>query len=209
MRPGRGWHATRKLVLRNLSSRRLRLRVLADERDKGGARGLVFAFAPSRDPHPRRAESRASTSPRARCRQPDRRSRARSPCDPKGAPRCPGALARHLPALAVTGLSSVRLSTRSFGPPTSRLPCCPSRPGESRPGATRARRPPRPRAAARMARDSASWLSCAISSRRYARPDRSRRGGRDPRARPLSRAADALPTGEGPPSKASVAFAIR
>jgi subtilisin family serine protease len=45
---GTGWHATRKLLLRNLSSRPLRLRVLADQRDKGGARGLVFAFAPER-----------------------------------------------------------------------------------------------------------------------------------------------------------------
>ena len=45
---GAGWHATRKLVLRNLSSRPLRLRVLADERDNGGARGLIFAFAPTR-----------------------------------------------------------------------------------------------------------------------------------------------------------------
>jgi subtilisin family serine protease len=45
---GAGWHATRKLLLRNLSSRPLRLRVFADERDKGGARGLVFAFAPAR-----------------------------------------------------------------------------------------------------------------------------------------------------------------
>ncbi len=45
---GAGWHATRKLVLRNLSTRPLRLRILADERDKGGARGLVFAFAPPR-----------------------------------------------------------------------------------------------------------------------------------------------------------------
>jgi subtilisin family serine protease len=45
---GDGWHATRKLVLRNHSSRPLRLRVATDERDKGGGRGLVFAFAPAR-----------------------------------------------------------------------------------------------------------------------------------------------------------------
>ncbi|MEP6910987.1 MAG: S8 family serine peptidase [Actinomycetota bacterium] len=44
---GSGWHATRKLVLRNLSSRPLRLRVLPDARDKGGGRGVVFAFAPA------------------------------------------------------------------------------------------------------------------------------------------------------------------
>jgi subtilisin family serine protease len=45
---GTGWHATRKLILRNLSSRPLRIRVSSDERDKGGGRGLVFAFAPAR-----------------------------------------------------------------------------------------------------------------------------------------------------------------
>ena len=43
-----GWHVTRKLVLRNLSSRRLRIELATDQRDRGGARGLVFAFAPSR-----------------------------------------------------------------------------------------------------------------------------------------------------------------
>ena len=43
-----GWHATRSLVLRNLSRRPLRMRVTADVRDRGGARGLVFAFAPAR-----------------------------------------------------------------------------------------------------------------------------------------------------------------
>ena len=66
--------------------------MLADERDKGGARGLVFAFAPSPDPHPA-GRNRARLRRRALAvRQPDRRSRARSPCDQKGAPRsgCPG-----------------------------------------------------------------------------------------------------------------------
>jgi minor extracellular serine protease Vpr len=41
-----GWHATRRLVVRNLSTRALRIRVVADARDVGGARGLVFGFAP-------------------------------------------------------------------------------------------------------------------------------------------------------------------
>jgi subtilisin family serine protease len=44
---GSGWHATRRLVVRNLSSRRLTLEFAADRRDRGGARALVFAFAPS------------------------------------------------------------------------------------------------------------------------------------------------------------------
>ena len=43
-----GWHVTRRLVLRNLSSRRLRIEIATDQRDRGGARGLVFAFAPAR-----------------------------------------------------------------------------------------------------------------------------------------------------------------
>jgi len=42
-----GWHAARKLILRNLSTRPLRLELAADERDNGGGRGLVFAFAPA------------------------------------------------------------------------------------------------------------------------------------------------------------------
>jgi minor extracellular serine protease Vpr len=44
---GAGWHATRRLVVRNLSSRRLTVEFAADRRDRGGARALVFAFAPS------------------------------------------------------------------------------------------------------------------------------------------------------------------
>jgi subtilisin family serine protease len=44
---GSGWHATRRLVIRNLSSRRLTVELAADRRDRGGARALVFAFAPS------------------------------------------------------------------------------------------------------------------------------------------------------------------
>jgi hypothetical protein len=45
---GSGWHATRRLVVRNLSSRRLTVEFAADRRDRGGARALVFAFAPSK-----------------------------------------------------------------------------------------------------------------------------------------------------------------
>ena len=45
---GEGWRATRKLVLRNLSTRALRVEVDADERDRGGARGLVFGFSQPR-----------------------------------------------------------------------------------------------------------------------------------------------------------------
>jgi minor extracellular serine protease Vpr len=45
---GTGWHATRKLILRNFSKRPLRIEVDADERDRGGARGLVFGFSEPR-----------------------------------------------------------------------------------------------------------------------------------------------------------------
>jgi subtilisin family serine protease len=43
-----GWQATRKLVIRNLSSRALRVRIAADDQQAAAARGLVFAAAPSR-----------------------------------------------------------------------------------------------------------------------------------------------------------------
>jgi minor extracellular serine protease Vpr len=43
-----GWQATRKLIVRNLSSRSLRLRISADEQQSAAGRGLVFAAAPSR-----------------------------------------------------------------------------------------------------------------------------------------------------------------
>jgi subtilisin family serine protease len=45
---GAGWHATRKLILRNLSKRPLRIEVDEDERDRGGGRGLVFGFSEPR-----------------------------------------------------------------------------------------------------------------------------------------------------------------
>jgi subtilisin family serine protease len=45
---GAGWRATRRLVLRNLSTRPLRIEVDADERDRGGGRGLVFGFSQPR-----------------------------------------------------------------------------------------------------------------------------------------------------------------
>ena len=45
---GEGWHATRRLVLRNLSTRTLRMEVVPDRRDAKGERSIVFAFAPAR-----------------------------------------------------------------------------------------------------------------------------------------------------------------
>jgi hypothetical protein len=42
------WQATRRLLVRNLSSRPLRLRIAADDQQSAAGRGLVFAAAPSR-----------------------------------------------------------------------------------------------------------------------------------------------------------------
>jgi subtilisin family serine protease len=42
------WQATRKLIIRNLSSRPLRLRVAPDEQQEAASRGLLFAAAPAR-----------------------------------------------------------------------------------------------------------------------------------------------------------------
>ena len=42
------WQATRRLLVRNLSSRTLRLRIAADDQQSAAGRGLVFAAAPSR-----------------------------------------------------------------------------------------------------------------------------------------------------------------
>jgi len=45
---GPHWHATRRIVVRNLSKRPLRIEVDGDERDRGGGRGLIFEFSKPR-----------------------------------------------------------------------------------------------------------------------------------------------------------------
>jgi minor extracellular serine protease Vpr len=45
---GAHWHATRRIVVRNLSRRPLRIEVDEDERDRGGGRGLIFEFSKPR-----------------------------------------------------------------------------------------------------------------------------------------------------------------
>jgi subtilisin family serine protease len=45
---GTGWRQTRRLIVRNISSRPLRIEVDADPRDRGGGRGLVFGFSEPR-----------------------------------------------------------------------------------------------------------------------------------------------------------------
>jgi hypothetical protein len=112
---GEGWHATRKLVLRNLSSRRLRIQLLADQRDKGGARGLVFAFAPARTRI--RPGGIATIYVAVRSLAP-----TGAPIEGMFTARPEGSAAIHVPWLITPRprrdelLSSVRLSTRSFRP---------------------------------------------------------------------------------------------
>jgi subtilisin family serine protease len=44
----RSWQATRKMIVRNLSSRPLRLRIAVDDQQEAASRGLLFAAAPAR-----------------------------------------------------------------------------------------------------------------------------------------------------------------
>ena len=113
-----GWHATRRLVLRNLSSRRLRIELATDPRDRGGARALVFAFAPS---HVRiRPHGIATVYVAVRGLAP-----VGDPVEGLFAVRPEGSDAIHVPWLIMARprhdalLSSIRLSNRSFHPSDS------------------------------------------------------------------------------------------
>jgi hypothetical protein len=110
-----GWHVTRRLVLRNLSSRRLRIEIATDQRDRGGARGLIFAFAPSRIRIPPGGVTTAYVAVRALA--------------PLGVPvegmftvRPEGSTAIHVPWLITVRprrehlISALRLSTKRFKP---------------------------------------------------------------------------------------------
>jgi subtilisin family serine protease len=113
-----GWHETRRLVLRNLSSRRVRIELATDPRDRGGARALVFAFAPSQvriRPH-----GIASVYVAVRALAP-----VGNPVEGRFAVRPEGSDAVHVPWLITVRprhdelLSSIRLSSRSFRPSDS------------------------------------------------------------------------------------------
>jgi hypothetical protein len=113
-----GWHVTRRLVLRNLSSRRLRIEFATDPRDRGGARALVFAFAPS---HVRiRPHGIATVYVAVRALAP-----VGNPVEGRFAVRPEGGDAVHVPWLITVRprhdelLSSIRLSNRSFRPSDS------------------------------------------------------------------------------------------
>jgi len=110
-----GWHATRRLVIRNLSSRRLTVEFAADRRDRGGARTLVFAFAPSQvriRPH---GIATVYVAVRALAQMGD-------PVEGRLTIRARGSNAIHVPWLIAVRprhddlLSSVRLSSNDFRP---------------------------------------------------------------------------------------------
>jgi minor extracellular serine protease Vpr len=112
---GSGWHATRRLVIRNLSSRRLTVEFAADRRDRGGARTLVFAFAPSQvriRPH---GIATVYVAVRALAQMGD-------PVEGRLTIRARGSNAIHVPWLITVRprhddlLSSLRLSSNDFRP---------------------------------------------------------------------------------------------
>jgi len=110
-----GWHVTRRLVLRNLSSRRLRIEIATDQRDRGGARGLVFAFAPSRIRIPPAGVVTVYVAARAL-------APVGNPIEGLFTLRPEGSTAIHVPWLITARprreqlISSVRLSARTFRP---------------------------------------------------------------------------------------------
>ena len=138
---GNGWHATRNLVLRNHSSRTLRIRVSGDERDKGGGRGLVFGFAPERMRIPPGGIARVFVAVRSL-------TPAGPPVEgmfevsPRGECADPRSLARAVPAprkRAAAAPSGSR-RPRSVRRTTLRR-CSPSRPAASRAEASSSRSP--------------------------------------------------------------------
>jgi hypothetical protein len=110
-----GWHVTRRLVLRNLSSRRLRIEIATDQRDRGGARGLVFAFAPSRIRIPAGGVTTVYVAVRALAPVGD-------PVEGLFTVRPEGSTAIHVPWLITARpkrdalISSLRISSRRFAP---------------------------------------------------------------------------------------------
>jgi minor extracellular serine protease Vpr len=110
-----GWHTTRRLIVRNLSSRTLRVQVVADERDRGGGRGLVFAFAPARVRVPAGGIARVYIAVRAL-------SSSSAPIEGMFSVQPEGSAATHVPWLVTVRprrdelLSGLRLSIASFRP---------------------------------------------------------------------------------------------
>jgi len=208
---GAGWHATRKLVLRNLSSRRLRIRVFADERDKGGARGLVFAFAPSRMRIPPGGIAQVYVAVRSL-------TAPGPPVEGMFTVRPEGSASIRVPWLVSFRprrdglLESVRLSTRSFRPSDNAPAVLSFQAGRIASGGQL-----QPVARLDLELRGADGARLGVLAQlRNLLPGRYALGltGRDAKGETLEPGRyrmllSAYPTGKGPPSKVSVVFAIR
>jgi hypothetical protein len=206
-----GWHATRRLVLRNLSSRRIRIELATDPRDRGGARALVFAFAPS---HVRiRPHGIATIYVAVRALAP-----VGNPVEGRFAVRPEGSDAIHVPWLITVRpghdelLSSIRLSSRSFKPSDSAPAVLSFQAGRL---ATGGQVEPVALLQLRL-RDSHGKPLGTLAQLRDLLPGRFAFGltGRDAKGNTLdpgrySVRVTAYPTGQGQPSVETVAFTIR
>ncbi len=206
---GENWHATRKLVLRNLSSRSPS-GSRADRRDRGGARGLVFAFAPARMRGSRPDGIARSTSPSARCTDGRAADRGPVPRAARGSNVDPHSVAGHGGGRAATRCSRRsscrRSSFRPVGPRTGGA-LVPGRANRERAGRSSRSR----RSMLHLRRSDGSKLG-VLAQLRDLLPGRYAFGltGRDARRRLRSSPGryrsglTAYPTGQGPPSKAIV-----
>jgi subtilisin family serine protease len=206
-----GWHATRRLVLRNLSSRRLRIELATDRRDRGGARTLVFAFAPSQvriRPH---GIATVYVAVRALASLGD-------PVEGSFTIRPQGSNAIHVPWLITVRprhdelLSSIRLSTRSFRPSDAAPAVLSFQAGRI---ATGGQVEPVALLELRLRAADGSRLGI-LAQLRDLLPGRYAFGltGRDANGDTLEPGkyhllVTAYPTGQGPPSEARVTFTIR
>jgi subtilisin family serine protease len=208
---GAGWHATRKLILRNLSSRRLTIRIFADERDRGGARGLVFAFAPSRMRIPPGGIARVYVAARS-LTAPGPSVEGMFTVRPEGSSpiRVPW-LVTYRPRDAAL-LSSVRLSTTSFRPSDNAPAVLSFQAGRIASGG---QLEPVARLDLKLRGPGGRRLG-VLAQLRDLLPGRYAFGltGRDAKGETLEPGRyrmllTAYPTGEGPPSRVSVVFAVR
>ena len=208
---GADWHATRKLILRNLSSRRLLIRVSGDERDKGGGRGLVFGFAPARVRIPPGGIVKLYVDVRSV-------TPAGPPVEGMFSVRPEGSAAIRVPWLVTFGpredglLGSVRLSTAKFRPSDNAPAVLSFQAGRIAAGGQL-----QPVARLELDLRSASGKRLGVLAQlRDLLPGRYAFGltGRDADGDTLKPGRyrvklTAYPTGDGPPSRAAVVFAIR
>ena len=208
---GQGWHATRRLVVRNLSSRRLKVELATDRRDRGGARALVFAFAPSRlriRPH-----GIATVYVAVRSLAP-----MGDPVEGRFTIRPEGSNAIHVPWLITVRprrdelISSIRLSSHSFQPSDTAPAVLSFQAGRIASGG---QLEPVSLLVLRLRRSDGSRLGI-LAQLRDLLPGRFAFGltGRDANGDTLAPGkyrllVTAYPTGQGPPSEALVPFTIR